>query len=104
MIDAPEHIRSRTVERQIATEYGRDRIAKALYEVVHDGLDFGPRDLPTAADREWIRRALAIPIRETTEVALHELACRLTQALEGAPDELIDRVHAGHRWVELGWE
>jgi hypothetical protein len=99
-----DHVRSRAIERQIATEYGRDGIAKALYEVIHDGLEFGPRDLPTTADREWIRRAMALPIQETTEVALHVLAWRLAQALEAAPDELTARFRASHRWVELGWE
>lgn len=100
----PSQVRSRAIERQIATEYGRDRIAKALYEVIHDGLEFGPRDVPTAGDREWIRHAMAIPIQEATEVALHVLAWRLAQALEGAPAELNARFRAGHRWVELGWE
>jgi len=104
MMGTTDHVRSRAIERQIATEYGRDRIAKALYEVIHDGLEFGPRDLPTAADREWIRGAIAIPIQETTEVALHVLAWRLAQALERAPNGLMSRFHASHRWVELGWE
>lgn len=100
----PSRVRSRAIERQIATEYGRDRIAKALYEVIHDGLEFGPRDLPTTADREWIRGAIAVPIQETTEVALHVLASRLAQALERAPDGLVSRLRASHRWAELGWE
>ncbi len=104
MMVTPDHVRSRAIERQIATEYGRDMIAKALYEVIHDGLAFGPREVPTAADREWIRQAIATPIQETTEVALHVLAWRLAQVLEGAPDGLLARVHASHRWVELGWE
>lgn len=99
-----ERVGARAVERQIATEFGRDRIARSLYEVILDGLDFGPRDLPTAADREWLRGAIAIPIQETTEVALHDLAWRLSQAIGHAPDELVARVHASHRWMELGWE
>ena len=104
MMGTLDPVRSRAIERQIATEYGRDRIAKALYEVIHDGLEFGPRDLPTTADREWIRGAIAIPIQEATEVALHVLAWRLAQVLERAPNGLTDRFHASHRWVELGWE
>jgi hypothetical protein len=100
----PEYARSRAIERQIATEYGRDRVAKALYEVIHDGLVFGPRDLPTPEDREWIRGAIAIPIQEATEVALHVLAWRLAQALDGAPHELMNRVQSSQRWLELGWE
>jgi hypothetical protein len=99
-----EHAQARAIERMVATEYGRDRVARALYEVIHDGLVFGPRDMPTAADREWVRGAMAIPIQETTEVALHVLAWRLTQALERAPHDLMERFDASHRWDELGWE
>ena len=92
MMGTLDPVRSRAIECQIATEYGRDRIAKALYEVIHDGLEFGPRG------------AIAIPIQEATEVALHVLAWRLAQVLERAPNGLPDRFHASHRWVELGWE
>ena len=98
-----DHVRSRAIERQIATDYGRDRIAKALYEVIHDRLPVGPRDLPTTADREWIRSALARPIQETTEVTLRVLAWRLAQALDRAPDGLLTRLDASPRWAELGW-
>ena len=66
------------IERKIATEYGRDRVAKALYEVIHNGLEFGPRDMPTPEDREWIRGAIAMPIQEATQIALDALAWRLT--------------------------
>ncbi len=100
----PDVALARAIERQIATEFGRDRLAKALYEVIHAGLELGPRDLPTASDREWIRGAMAIPIQETTEVALRVLAWRLAQALDRAPEELAARVHASHRWVELAWD
>jgi hypothetical protein len=80
-----------SVERRIATDFARDKVAKALYEVILDGLEFGPRDLPTPADREWIRGAIAMPIQEAAGVALHVLGWRLTQALERAPDEWMDR-------------
>ena len=96
--------RSRAVEVHIATGYARDKVAKALYEVIVDGVEFGPRDLPTSEDREWIRGAIAIPIQEATEIALHTLAWRLTQALERAPDGLLDRFDASHRARDLGWE
>jgi hypothetical protein len=97
-------IRLGVIERQIATEYGRDRVAMALYEVIHNGLEFGPRGMPTPEDREWIRGAIAMPIQEATQVALNELAWRLTQALDRAPDGLIGRFRESHRGVELGWE
>ena len=103
-METTQHESSLAIERQIATEYGRDRLARALHEVILDGLEFGPRDLPTSEDREWVRGAIAMPIQETTELALRVLAWRLTQALDRAPDGLIDRFHASHRWEELGWE
>jgi hypothetical protein len=93
-----------TVERRIATDFARDKVAKALYEVILDGLEFGPRDLPTPADREWIRGAIAMPIQEAAGVALHVLGWRLTQALERAPGEWMDRFESSHRGDELGWE
>ena len=96
--------RSRTIERQIVTEYARDRLAKALHEVVLDSVGFGPCDLPTRNDRDWIREAIALPIQEATEAALRVLAGRLTEALERAPNGLLDRLDASHRWEELGWE
>ena len=96
--------RSRAVEVQLATDYARDKVAKALYEVIVDGVEFGPRDLPTSEDREWIRGAIAIPLHEATEIALHILAWRLTQALERAPDGLLDRFDASHQSRELGWD
>ena len=40
-----------TVERRIATDFARDKVAKALYEVILDGLEFGPRDLSEDSDR-----------------------------------------------------
>ncbi len=89
--------RSRTIERQVETEYARDVVAKALHEVVLDSVGFGPCDLPTRDDREWIRGAIAMPIQEATDAALHVLARRLTQALERAPNGLLDRLDASHR-------
>ena len=104
LMGTPQHARSRAIEHQITTEYSRDRIARALYEVILDGLGFGPRDLPTPDDRDWIRGAIAMPIQETTEVALHVLAWRLAQALERAPDGLMDRFQSRHGWLELDWD
>jgi hypothetical protein len=72
--------------------------------VINDGLAVGPRDLPARSDRDWIRGAMAIPIQETTNVALHALAERLAEALDRAPTELVSRVSTSDRWVELGWE
>jgi len=93
----------RAIERQIATEYARDKVAKALFEVIIDGVEYGPRDLPAFADREWIRGAIAIPIQEATEVALHVLAWRLGQALDRAPNGLARRYDATEEDDDTGW-
>ena len=100
----PGQSRSRAIERHVASHQARDRIAKALYDVVAEGLEFGPRDLPTATDREWLRGAIAIPIQEATEVALAVLTWRVSRALERAPTGLLDRFDASHEWADIGWE
>jgi hypothetical protein len=92
------------VERQIHTEFARDAVAKALYAVIAEGMAFGPRDLPTPEDREWIRGAIAMPIQDAMEIALRVLAWRLSQSLDRAPAELRERFESSHRWTELGWE
>jgi hypothetical protein len=92
------------IERHIATTYARDMVAKAFYEVVLDGVDYGPRDLPTSEDREWIRGAIAIPIQEATELALHDFARRLARAMERAPGGLRTRYDTSHDGEDLGAE
>jgi hypothetical protein len=96
--------RPRVIERNIATEHARDMIAKAFYEVLLEGVGYGPRDLPTSEDRDWIRGAIAMPIQDATELALHDLARRLAQALERAPTGLRSRYDAGHRGAGFGSE
>jgi hypothetical protein len=93
-----------TVERLLSTAYARARISEAVYDVVTDGMSFGPCDLPRADDREWLRGALAMPIQEASDAALRSLAWEVTQALEHAPNGLLDRLEHSHRWQELGWE
>jgi hypothetical protein len=92
------------LERLVATAWARDRLAAALYDVVADGLEFGPCDLPSVADREWLRGAIAMPLQEATDQALEGLVCRLAEALERAPDGLVDRLDGSRRWRELGWD
>ena len=94
----------RTIERQIATEFARDKVAKALFEVILDSVEVGPRDLRSFEDREWIRGAIAIPIQEATEVALHVLAWRLTQALDRAPNGLSHRFDSRYDAEQVGLE
>ena len=62
-----------------------------MYDIVLDGLAYGPRDLPMAADRQWLRDAIAEALHGATEVALHDLAGRLLLALDGAPPGVVVR-------------
>jgi hypothetical protein len=92
------------VKCHITTTYARDTVAKAFYEVILDGIEYGPRDLATSEDREWIRGAIAMPIQEATELALHDLARRLGHALERAPRGMVTRYEASHAGPEVGSE
>lgn len=96
--------RRAVLERHVATTHARDTVAKALYEVAIEGLGYGPRDLPTSADREWIRGAIAMPIQEATELTLHDLARRLDHALERGPDGLPARFEMSHEGADIGAE
>ena len=73
MIERSEHARCRLIARKVVSEYARDKVAKALYEAALEGLDFGPCELPSATDREWLRVALAGPLRDATAAALRTL-------------------------------
>ena len=104
MIETPERTRLRTVARHVATEHARDMVSKALYDVVVESIDFGPGELPTPEDREWIRGAVAMPLQEATEVALDVLAWRIARTLEGAPGTLRERFDRSYVGADLGWE
>jgi hypothetical protein len=94
--------RTETIARHLATDYARDKVARALHDVLLDGLEFGPCDLPKPEDREWIRAAMAVPVREVTEAAIQLLARRVTEALEAAPNDLLVRFEESHRWNGMG--
>ncbi len=96
--------RCRLIARHVASAYARDKVAKALYEAIIEGLEFGPRDLPQAADREWIRGQIAIPLQEATDAALEVLAWSVGVALERAPNGLLDRYERSHHLAELGFD
>ena len=96
--------RAAIIRRRIATERARHALAVALFEAVADGVEFGPRDVAAASDREWLRGAVAIPIQETADVALDALVWRLTDLIGRAPNGLCDRFAASHEGEELGWD
>jgi hypothetical protein len=104
MTETPDQDRGRLIARHVASEYARDKVAKALYEAVLEGLEFGPRDLPRPEDREWIRNHLAVPLQEATDAALQVLVWSVSRALDTAPNGLLDRFERSHDLEELGIE
>ena len=86
-----KRFRLRTLNRHLTTQYARDQVNRALFEVAVDGLELGACQLPLAADRDWLRGALAVPINEATAVALDVLAWRIDQILNEAPVHLRER-------------
>ena len=82
--------RRRAIERRVTTDFARDRLTRALFDVVTDGLELGPAALPSPADREWIRRAIAEPIRHAAEASLDRLADELDLAVVRRRPDLAD--------------
>jgi hypothetical protein len=102
-MDGPSNeVRCRLIARHVGTEFARDRVIRALYDAVQDGLEFGPRDLPLVEDREWVRGAIAIPLQEATDAALEVLASSMARSLERSPSGWLDRFERSHHHVELG--
>jgi hypothetical protein len=100
----PDEDRCRLIARHVSTEFARDRVIRALHDAVRDGLEFGPRDLPLPADREWIRGAIAIPLQEAADAALEVLAMSIARSLERSPTGWLDRFEASHHLAELGMD
>jgi hypothetical protein len=104
MISTADQDRCELITRRVASEYARDKVVRALYEAALEGLEFGPRDLPRPADREWIRGAIAVPLQEAADKALEVLVWAVARALERAPDGLLGRYEQSHHLEELGVE
>lgn len=96
--------RAQLIARGVVSEYARDKVMTALFEAVAHGLEFGPRDLPLAQDREWIRRNLAVPLQEATDAALEVLVASVSRTLERAPKDFLERFEASHHLEALGIE
>jgi len=96
-----EQDRCRLIAHQVVTEFARDKVSKALYEAVLESLDFGPRDLPSPADRDWMRGAMATPLRDATDAALEVLSWSVGRTLEQAPAGLMDRFERSHSIEQL---
>ena len=104
MIATPDLDRCHLIARGVASEYARGKVATALYEAVLEGLEFGPRDLPLAEDREWIRGNIAVPLQEATDAALQALLVSVSRTLEQAPKDLLYRFERSHHLEDFGIE
>lgn len=80
--------RRRQIGRHLTSAFAYDRIAAALYEVVVDSVELGPCELRAAEAREWLRTAVARPLRLSSAVALETLRRELDRAFDGAPEVL----------------
>lgn len=87
--------RRRAIELLVASDHARDRIARATFEVVADGLDLGPIAVRSGADRAWVRTAIAGPIQRAAEHAIERLINDLEATFDGGPADLVDRILAG---------
>ena len=103
-ITAPDQDRSRVIARHVCSEFARDRVIKALFEAVVEGLEFGPRDLPRPEDRDWIRANIGQPLREASDAALEVLARSVCRTLDRAPEGFLDRYEKSHHLEDLGFE
>ncbi len=104
MIAVQDQDRCQRVARGVASQYARDLVATALFEAALEGLQFGPRDLPLAEDREWICGSIVMPLQEATDAALEVLVWGLARSLQQAPNGLLERLERSRHLVDLGIE
>jgi len=93
--------RRRAIEHLVATDFGRDRLARAAFDVVADGLDLGPIAVRTAVDRAWVRAAIAGPIQRAADHALDRLIVELIDSLARGRPDLVARLLAAADDAEI---
>jgi len=86
--------RRRAIEHLVATDLARARLARAAFDAVADGLDLGPIAIRSAADRAWVRVAIAGPIQHAADRALAGLVDDLIEALTLGDPCLVARMLA----------
>jgi hypothetical protein len=84
--------RRRAVEHVIATEFARDRISRAIFDVIADGLDLGPFAIRSPEDQAWVRETIALVIQTGTTAALERTTAELAGAVASAPPDLVIRL------------
>jgi hypothetical protein len=94
--------RERTIRRQIAAGRDRDRLVRTMCSVVVDAVDFGPRDIGSPDDRDWLEVTIAECVESTIDAELDRVAHLLAEALEGGPHRLADRFDHSHEADDYG--
>jgi hypothetical protein len=84
--------RRRAVEHVIATEFARDRLSRALFDVIADGLDLRPCTIRTVEDQQWVREMIALVIQASTDAALERTSAELAGAVAAGPPDLVVRL------------
>ena len=84
--------RRRAIEHLVSTDLARARLARAAFDAVADGLDLGPLALRSAADRGWVRVAIAGPIQDAADHALARLVDDLIETLSLGDPDLVARI------------
>jgi hypothetical protein len=82
--------RRRHIGRRLTGAYAYDRVAAALYEVIVDSVELGPCEVRAAQSRDWLRTAVARPIRVSCVLALETLRRELDRTFDAAPTGLSD--------------
>jgi hypothetical protein len=93
--------RRRAIEHLVATDLARDRLAHAAFDILAGGLDLGPIAVRTAADRAWVRAAIAGPIQRAADHALDRLIVELIDSLARGRPDLVARLLAGADGAEI---
>jgi hypothetical protein len=86
--------RRRAIEHLVATDFARDRLARAAFDVLAESLDLGPIAVRTAADGVWVRAAIAGPIRRAADHAIDRLIVELIDSLGRGRPDLVARMLA----------
>jgi hypothetical protein len=101
MIDTAATAR-RDVRRLVATAYSRQQIASAICESCVEA--FHVRADLTPPERAWLRAWLGTAVPRLTEQTVNALAAQLGEALESAPQQLLDSLDERRRRATLGVE
>jgi hypothetical protein len=80
----------------------RAEVCRAVAQAVAEAVDFGPRDIASAADRAWVTAAISDCVEWSVDDELDLVADLLAVALERAPNHLAERFDRSHEAGDFG--